>query len=133
MGYWFPVEKGASRKERLADLGIYSVVSGAIAGAVIAVCGYAPRPLVLAILPVGIGLGAVVGGALSFGVSLLLFGGKIGERAFQWVSVAAWVAGGASALVLRFATAGGGAWLAAIPAGVTAVAAAGWYRWKGGK
>jgi hypothetical protein len=130
MKHFFDVERTGSSGARLLNLAINCVFAGAFTGIAIAIFGYAPRPLVLAIIPYAIFLGGLGGGAFAFLLCYFIFGGKLSNATFHWVTITAIVVGALGALILRFRTGGGGGWLGAVPSMIAVLLVSLWFRFS---
>jgi hypothetical protein len=130
MKYILDVEKSGSLAARLIHLAICCAAAGACVGMVIAAFGYAPNPIFPELLVAGVVVGGIAGGILGPILCYILFGQKLTNRIFYSVVFVASVVGAIGALVFRFLTGGGGAWLGVLPSMVTTVIAGLWFRFS---
>jgi hypothetical protein len=83
MKYLFDVDKTGSTTARLLNLAVNCIFAGAFTGVAIALFGYAPRALVLAIIPYAIFLGGLGGGAFAFLVCYFVFAEKLSNATYR--------------------------------------------------
>lgn len=108
-----------------------SVVVGGAVGALVGLVGYAPRPESLVMIP-SIALGAmIVGLVLGPLLAYVLFQGRVSNRVFYSTAAVCLVVGVIGAIVFRLLTSSQGGWLAALPAILSAIATALWFKVTG--